>query len=153
MTIVAALDFSSVTDRVFETAAGLADSLKARIVLLHVVQPSEIGGASDASHDAVDAAVAAAEQSATKRIARYEKRMQLDKLNGSVMMLRGAPVPQIVDWTVKLHASLLIMGSHGQAGVSGRLVGATIEGILHKAPCPVVVVPHPKASRTRPPWI
>ena len=152
MTIVAALDFSSVTDRVFETAVGLADSMKGRIVLLHVVQPSEMAGGSNPAPDAVEAAVSAGEQSAARRMARYEKRMQLDKLNGSAMLLRGTPVPQIVDWTVKLHASLLVMGSHGQAGVAGRLVGETIEGILHKAPCPVVVVPHPKTSRTRPPW-
>ena len=152
MTIVAALDFSTVTDRVFETAASLADSLHARIVLVHVVQPSELTGAA-ASTEEAEAAVATGEQNATRRMARYERRMQLDKLNGSVMLLRGAPAPQIVEWSVKLHASLLVMGSHGQAGIAGRLVGTTIEAILHKAPCPVVVVPHPKASRTRPPWL
>ena len=51
MTIVAALDFSTVTDRVFEIAVGLADSFRARIVLLHVVQPSETVAASVASED------------------------------------------------------------------------------------------------------
>ncbi len=153
MTIVAALDFSTVTDRVFEIAAGLADSLRARIVLLHVVQPSEVAVADATAPEDVEAVVAAGEQQAVKRMARYERRMQLDKLNGSTIMLRGSPAPQIVEQSVKLHASLLVLGSHGAAGVSGRLVGETLEAILHRAPCPVVVVPHPKASRTRPPWL
>ncbi len=153
MTIVAALDFSTVTDRVFEIAAGLADSLRARIVLLHVVQPSELSGAGAGSAEDAESVVATGEQQATRRMARYERRMQLDKLNGSVILLRGSPAPQIVEHAVKLHAGLLVLGSHGAAGVSGRLVGDTLESILHKAPCPVVVVPHPKASRTRPPWL
>ena len=40
MTIVASIDFSAATDRVFETAAALAESLHGRVVLLHVVQPA-----------------------------------------------------------------------------------------------------------------
>ena len=37
-------------------------------------------------------------------------------------------------------------------GQAGRLVGETTEGVLRKAPCPVIIVPHPKISRSRPPW-
>ena len=44
-TIIALLDFSAVTDQVFETAAGLADALHGRVVLLHVVQPSRVPAA------------------------------------------------------------------------------------------------------------
>ncbi len=153
MTIVAAMDFSTVTDRVFEAASSLGESLRARIVLLHVVQPSQLTGAKGTSPEDVEEMIAAAEQVAARRLARYEKRLQLDKLSVSTALLRGVPAPQIVDRCVKLGASLLVMGSHGQGGATGRLVGSATEGVLRKAPCPVVIVPHPKTSRTRPPWL
>jgi nucleotide-binding universal stress UspA family protein len=142
MTIVALIDFSAVTDRVFETAASLADSLNGRVLLLHVVQPP------------ADAAVAASadDQAADKRLARYEKRLHLDRLNVSRVLLRGEPVPQIREWCARHRVGFLVMGTHGLNLASGRLVGETAEGLLRRPPCPVILVPHPRLGRTRAPW-
>jgi nucleotide-binding universal stress UspA family protein len=152
MTIVALIDFSAVTDRVFETASSLADSLKGRVVLLHVVQPSQVTSAANATPEAVEAAVAATEKTAVQRLARYEKRLQLDSINVTKVTLRGVPAPQIVEWSVKLGAAFLVMGSQGQNPVASRLLGSTTEGVLRAARCPVIVVPHPKLGRSRQPW-
>ena len=152
MTIVAPLDFSAVTDRVFETAAALADSLRSRIVLLHVVPTSAASGLGTKPPVAVEEAVVASEQSAARQLGRYEKRLQLDKLDVTKILVRGAPVPQILEYCGKLRASFVVMGSHGLGVQAGRLVGSTTEGVLRKASCPVIVVPHPKVSRSRPAW-
>lgn len=152
MTIVAPIDFSTVTDRVFETAAALADSLHGRVVLLHVVPPTAAPKTGSKSPLAPEAAVAADEQSAARQLARYEKRLQLDKLNVAKILVRGAPVTQILECCGKLGASFVVMGSHGLGVQGGRLVGETTEGVLRKSPCPVIIVPHPKVSRSRPPW-
>jgi nucleotide-binding universal stress UspA family protein len=152
MTIVALIDFSAVTDRVFETASSLADSLKGRVVLLHVVQPSLVTTAASAAPEAVQAAVDAAEKAAAQRLARYEKRLQLDRINVTKMMLRGVPAPQIVELSGKLGAAFLVLGSQGQNPTAARLLGGTAEGVLRAARCPVIVVPHPKLARSRQPW-
>jgi nucleotide-binding universal stress UspA family protein len=152
MTILAPIDFSAVTDRVFETAAALADSLRGRVVLLHVVPPSTASGSGTKPPVATEEAVTAGEQSAARQLGRYEKRLQLDKLSVTKMIVRGAPAPQILEWCGKLGASFVVMGSHGLGVPAGRLVGETTEGVLRKAPCPVIIVPHPKLSRSRPPW-
>jgi nucleotide-binding universal stress UspA family protein len=152
MTIVAPLDFSAVTDRVFETAAALAESLRGRVVLLHVVPTSVASDSATKSPIAVEEAVAADEQNAARQLSRYEKRLLLDKLNVTKMILRGSPAPQILEWCGKLGASFVVLGSHGLSAPAGRLVGGTTEGVLRKAPCAVIVVPHPKVSRSRPPW-
>jgi nucleotide-binding universal stress UspA family protein len=152
MTILAPIDFSAVTDRVFETAAALADSLRGRVVLLHVVPPSTASGSGTKPPVATEEAVTAGEQSAARQLGRYEKRLQLDKLSVTKMIVRGAPAPQILEWCGKLGASFVVMGSHGLGAPAGRLVGETTEGVLRKAPCPVIIVPHPKLSRSRPPW-
>lgn len=153
MTIVALIDFSAVTDRVFETASSLADLLKGRVVLLHVVQPSQVTTAASAAPEAVQAAVEAAEKTATQRLARYEKRLQLDGVNVAKMILRGVPAPQIVEWSGKLGAAFLVLGAQGQNPTPTRLLGGTAEGVLRTARCPVIVIPHPKLGRSRQPWL
>jgi nucleotide-binding universal stress UspA family protein len=144
MTILALLDFSAVTDQVFETAAGLADALRGRVVLLHVVQPSRVPAAGITGIETMQAAVTADQQAAARRLARYEKRLRLDKIAVTTALLRGDPSPLILEQTGKLRVAFVVMGSHGHGTITGRLVGTTTEYILRRARCPVIVVSHPK---------
>jgi nucleotide-binding universal stress UspA family protein len=148
MTILALLDFSAVTDQVFETAAGLADALHGRVVLLHVVQASRVPAAGITGIETMQAAVAADQEVATGRLARYEKRLRLDKIAVTTLLLRGAPAPLILEQIGKHRASFVVMGSHGHGTITGRLVGTTTEYILRRAQCPVIVVSHPKFKET-----
>ena len=142
--IIALLDFSAVTDRVFETAADLAAALHCGVVLLHVVQASKVSAAGITSIDVLQDAVTAKEQQAARQLERYEKRMQLDHGSVSKLLLRGVPAPQIVAYAEKTGAAFLVMGSHGEGAIAGRLVGGTIEAVLRRTVCPVIVVPHPE---------
>jgi len=38
-------------------------------------------------------------------------------------------------------ASVIVMGTHGRSGIDHMLLGSITEKVLHKAPCPVLVVP------------
>ena len=40
-------------------------------------------------------------------------------------------------------ASLIVTGSHGRSGLKSVLLGSVSRQVVHHAPCPVVVVPHP----------
>ncbi|GAA4116796.1 universal stress protein [Knoellia locipacati] len=53
-------------------------------------------------------------------------------------VLRADPVKALVDHS--RGAELLVVGSRGIGGVSGRLVGSVSQGVLSRAHCPVVVV-------------
>ena len=141
-TIVAPIDFSPVTDRVFETATALADSLQCRVVLLHIVAPPPVAiNDYGVNAEALEEALAAGEQGAQKQLARYEKRLQLDRLRGSIMLLKGPPVPLILEQCEKLGADLVVMGSHGHGALYNLIVGSTTQGVLRKATCPVIIVP------------
>jgi nucleotide-binding universal stress UspA family protein len=39
---------------------------------------------------------------------------------------------------------MLVIGSHGQSGLSETLFGSTAEKVVRKAPCAVLVVRHPE---------
>lgn len=54
-------------------------------------------------------------------------------------VLRGAADQQIVDKATAWGADIIVVGSHGR-GFWGRLLGSVSDGVVHHAPCSVLVV-------------
>ena len=54
-------------------------------------------------------------------------------------ILRGSPAQQIVEKAEDWGADLIVVGSHGR-GFWGRLLGSVSNGVVHHAPCSVLVV-------------
>ena len=54
-------------------------------------------------------------------------------------VLRGAPDQQIIEKAKEWEADLIVVGSHGR-GFWGRLLGSVSNGVVHHAPCSVLVV-------------
>lgn len=57
-------------------------------------------------------------------------------------VLRGSPAQQIVERAIEWGADLIVVGSHGR-GFWGRLLGSVSNGVVHHAPCSVMVVRKP----------
>ena len=55
-------------------------------------------------------------------------------------MLRGRPADVIVDLGEEVEADLIVVGSRGLGAVGRLLVGSVSEGVVHHAPCPVLIV-------------
>ncbi len=53
----------------------------------------------------------------------------------------GPPVDAILACAAEIAADLIVLGSHGRDGLGHVLFGSTAERVLHKAPCPTLVVP------------
>ena len=60
-------------------------------------------------------------------------------------ILRGAPDQQIIERAKEWDADLIVVGSHGR-GFWGRLIGSVSNGVMHHAPCSVLVVRKPSDS-------
>jgi nucleotide-binding universal stress UspA family protein len=56
-------------------------------------------------------------------------------------VLEGDPVERICESAADTNASLLVVGSHGFGPVRRLVFGSVSTALLHKAPCPVLVVP------------
>lgn len=54
-------------------------------------------------------------------------------------VLHGAPDQQIIERAKDWKADLIVVGSHGR-GFWGRLLGSVSDGVVHHAPCSVLVV-------------
>lgn len=57
-------------------------------------------------------------------------------------VFRGSPAQEIVERARTWNADLIIVGSHGR-GFWGRLLGSVSDGVVHHAPCNVLVVRRP----------
>lgn len=54
-------------------------------------------------------------------------------------VVKGNPEQEIVEIARNWRADLIVVGSHGR-GFWGRLLGSVSDGVLHHAPCSVLVV-------------
>ena len=66
-------------------------------------------------------------------------RFPKNELKISSEVLRGGPDQQIIEKAKEWNADLIVVGSHGR-GFWGRLLGSVSDGVVHHAPCSVMVV-------------
>jgi nucleotide-binding universal stress UspA family protein len=52
----------------------------------------------------------------------------------------GIPAPTIVEKAKEWSADVIVMASHGRAGIPRVLFGSVAEGVMRNAPCPVLIV-------------
>jgi len=55
-------------------------------------------------------------------------------------VVTGIPSEDIIRVAQELPADLIIMGTHGRAGMSHLLLGSVAEKVVRRAPCPVLTV-------------
>ena len=58
----------------------------------------------------------------------------------------GTAAPEICAVARQRGVRLIAVGSHGFGALEGALFGSVSRGVLHGAPCPVLVVPEPAAQ-------
>ena len=146
-TILAPIDFSSVTDAVVAQATVLAKSLEARVVLLTVIQPPTLVAEYAPLLQDIAEITAAGEKAAAMKLANLQEKMRDEFVTCETVQLVGAPIPHILAESERTGADYIVMGSHGHTALYDLLVGSTTHGVLSRAPCPVVVIPAAGAKR------
>ncbi|MGA2018020.1 MAG: universal stress protein [Opitutaceae bacterium] len=142
-TILVPIDFSGATQTVVDSAAGLARSSRARIVIVHVVQPpavvADYGPPIGGFLMPVDGP---AGPDAARQLARWRRYLEASNIHTETAQLTGAsPAKLIAAEAAARAASYIVMGSHGHTALYDLIVGGTASGVLRGAPCPVIIVP------------
>ncbi|MEP6947393.1 MAG: universal stress protein [Acidobacteriota bacterium] len=60
-------------------------------------------------------------------------------MNLTTELMHGAPDKAIIETAKNWGADLIVVGSHGR-GFWGRLLGSVSDGVVHHAPCSVLIV-------------
>ena len=120
--VLFATDFSDASRLAGETAAEFARHFGARLHVLHVVPPVTDPTPAPAALRAVAA--------------------ELEKgLSIVTAITSGRVARQIVDYARRHAIDLIVLGTHGRAGVSHALLGSVAEAVTRRAPCRVLTVP------------
>lgn len=96
------------------------------VVLLHVQKGGNGQAAGDASKHAL--------------LQNYCDALRLENWNVSAELRSGEPVEEIVRCAVELPASLVVMSTHGRAGLENIREGSVTEQVVRQSPCPVFIL-------------
>jgi nucleotide-binding universal stress UspA family protein len=141
-TILLATDFSENSRQAFRAASSLAAEDKTRLVILHVVDPTEareepgdLGRSTEATRG---------EQGQRDRDYLAQKLCDAYVPNHAVDVerhVRHGDIPaEILRMAREVGADLIAMGTHGRTGLRRMLTGSIANAVLRGAPCPVLAL-------------
>lgn len=142
-TILVPTDYSASSMQAIDVAKSLAREHRAKIVLLHILEPVPEAGAGLLAYSFEDSHV-------------EEARLKLEEIDGDPAivverkLLRGVVVDQILQTASELHADIIVMGTHGRRWLTHLLMGSVAEGVVRRAECPVLTVKKQKPAPEHP---
>lgn len=139
--ILAAVDFSDITQTLVCRALDLANLYKARLSIVTVLEdmpvyPEPYGDFSIPSIDAEQ--WKQLEDTTARRLHELVNKAGLPDIT-QAEVLSGAPKHEITAWAEAHDVDLIVIGSHGHRGMFAML-GSTTDGVIHRADCDVLMV-------------
>lgn len=148
-TILAATDFSPVTKAVVAQSIALTRGRRARIEMLHIVNPPGLAGSPDGIFTEMVPLLEAMRSSGARKLAKWKEYLEYRGIAASTKQVDGFPAHEIAREAQKTSAKYIVIGSHGHTGIYDLLVGSTASGVIKRAKCPVIVVRARKAAPSR----
>jgi nucleotide-binding universal stress UspA family protein len=146
MKLLVAVDLSESTQTIVEKVEEIIKEYPAKVWILHNAEPEP-----DILEFKVDP-LAARETLAKKfhnehrQIQEIANRLRKAGLDATALLVHGATVEAILKEASDLDVDMIVVGSHGRGAMYQLLVGSVSEGILHKSPYPVLVIPTHKRT-------
>jgi nucleotide-binding universal stress UspA family protein len=134
--ILVPTDGSAGTEKVIDHAAALAEVHDARLHGLYVVDTASWTGLPmESSFESV------------RETLRQEGERALRQLEGRAVdvpvrteLLEGSPARCIVEFATERSCDVVVMGTHGRAGVDRLLLGSVAERVVRSSPVPVLTI-------------
>lgn len=141
-TILVGVDGSEHAKRALEAAAAEAvlRGARLRLVCAWEVHPALYDGSPQT--DSIDSLRLVAEQVAREAVTLVAELQPQLACEGAA--LEGQPAHVLLEQAKD--ASLIVVGRRGLGGFASLLLGSVSQQVVHHAPCPVLVVPHPSPA-------
>lgn len=139
--ILVAVDFSEITDRVLQATVNLAKAVDSKVTVMHVAprEPDVFGH--QLTRKVVTEPVPEAVRERYDNLMDCAKRLEDAGVAVTPLVVRGDRVRAIMREVVAAKADLIVMGAHGRGGLYKRLVGSVSEGVMREAKCPMLIIP------------
>jgi len=139
--LLAALDFSEVTDEVVREAAALAETFGAELTVIHVAAPDPDFVGYEAGPDTVRDTRAGELRGEHRKLQEIADGLRERGIPTKALLIQGPTVEKILDEAEQAGANTIVIGSHGHGALHRVLLGSVSEGVVRGATCPVHVVP------------
>ena len=158
--LLAAVDFSSMTDAVISQSAALSRALDAKLWILHVTSDEtqtmvfESAQYSDFGREPVSmfGDVQIARDLTAEEIKREHRELQAlssrlrkEGVNAQALLLTGDAAGIILEKSSELDVEMIILGSHGHGLLHKALLGSVSESIIQHTDRNVMIVPAKKS--------
>lgn len=148
MNVLLVVDFSDVTTAMLDVVPTLIPTPErgsVHMYVLHVAEPEPEFVGWEAGPDVVRDQMAAEFRREHKQLEELAASLR-ERTDAEVtpLLVQGPIVETVGEESAKLHASLIVVGSHGHGATYDLLVGSISSGIIKHSTIPVLVVPDPK---------
>lgn len=138
--ILVAIDFSDSSVNAFQQAIDMAQTYSAHLLILHVInEPVDLRGFY-VPHISFDKLEEEIEEGARKMMDSFCHQHLGDFTDYECLIVPGLPYEQIIAQADSQGADLIVMGTHGRAGLDHVLFGSTAEKVVRKSALPVLTV-------------
>ncbi len=150
--ILVATDFSECSGVAFQTAAQLAQTFRAKIIVLHVISVKRVEVLTEYLKQDSEALVPKLRRQAQQDLSLFLKRWNTNGLEVESMVSVGMPFQEIAVIARELAVDLVTLGGYGRARqgpIEQVFFGSTAEKVVRLLPCPVLCVPLTEESPAR----
>jgi nucleotide-binding universal stress UspA family protein len=146
MDILVPIDFSSVTEEVLGHAQVLSGAFSGKLWLLHVAAPDPDFVGYSAGPQSVRDQMAKIFHQEHQQLQGEAETLRESGIDATAVLAQGPTIETIMEEAERRKVDMIVLGSHGHGAVHQLLVGSVSEGVLHRATCPVLVVPAQKSA-------
>lgn len=141
--ILVPTDFSDAANAAKDYATVLAEAFGATLHVLHVIpDPLTMGWGVDAAY--LPQLLERTERAVQEQLDAALTPAEREKFHMKSAVDTGAPADCIVRYASEHGIDLIVMGTQGRGAVERMWVGSVTQGVLRRAPCPVVSVQQPR---------
>lgn len=141
MKVLICIDLSDSTEKILTHTHKLTRSLSGQLYLLHVADPEPDFIGLDVGPQSVRDSLSNEYHQEHKDLQEIARELRGNGVNTTALLIQGPTIETILKESQKLGVDMIVMGSHGHGAIHDLLVGSVSKGVLHKASCPVFIVP------------
>jgi nucleotide-binding universal stress UspA family protein len=147
--ILVPLDGSTLSEAGLTAAEGLAQALKARLLLVRAVNvPATVMAATGAdagivAPELLEDAIEGEEDDARDYLKRLADRLKGSGLDVAWEVVEGEPARAIVDTAHKEGCDLIAIATHGRTGILRAVLGSVADRVVRESHLPVLLVRPP----------
>jgi nucleotide-binding universal stress UspA family protein len=139
--ILVPVDGSAASDAAVALAVELARDQAAKLTFVHVSEVAKIAAMVSTTALCVDPSPAldAEREAGQEVLLRAEATARQSAIDAGTLLEEGNSSDTILEVARRSHADLIVIGSHGRAGIQRALLGSVAEAVLRRSNVPVLV--------------